>query len=147
MINNLENALVAAVKKTFADMLFIDVIESSETEIQEYSHIISLKILEPEYLEIVLWLPLLVKKEVAENIYGKPWGEITDVEIDDCLLELLNILAGNFLIEYFGTNSKFSISLPEILFDKSELDNSDYRNIFFDAEEKPFMVSIGHKMV
>ncbi len=141
-MNDLKKDLMATVKKTFADMFFIDVIESKENEIKEYSHILSLKVLEPEYLEIVLWLPLPIKKEVTENIYGTAWEEISAVEIDDCLLELLNVLAGNFLIEYCGPGTKFSISLPEILFDESELDNSDYRSIFFDAEGKSFMVSI-----
>ncbi len=144
-MNNLKEDLLISVQNTFAQMLFLDVMESDITEIKHYSHILRLTIMEPEYLDLVLWLPLEIKKEIAENIYGKEWDDITDTEIDDCLLEMLNVLGGNFLIEYAGQDVKYNISLPEILFDEEELQESGFTDIYFNAEGKFFKVSVKRK--
>ena len=138
-------ALKVSVRNTFAEMLFLDVAEAAGESIEGYSHILRLTVMEPEYLDLVLWLPLEIKKEIAETIYSKDWDDITDTEIDDCLLEILNVLTGNFLIEYAGPDVKYSISLPEILFDEDELDKTGYTDIFFDAEDKLFKVSVAKK--
>ncbi len=144
-MDKLIEALSVSVINTFGEMLFLDAVESKEIRLDNYSHIIRLVILEPEYLELVLWLPLEIKIEIAETIYGKSWDEITDTEIDDSLLEILNVLAGNFLLECAGPDKKYNISLPEILFDSEELDNTGYSDVFFDVEGKPFKISVKKK--
>ena len=138
---DIKEALVESVRNTFADMLFLDVMESGALDLKNFSHIIRIRILDPENLELVLWLPLELKIEIAETIYGIPWDEISDTEIDDSLLELLNVLAGNFLSVYAGPDKKYNISLPEILFDEDELERNDRDEIFFNVEGKPLKIS------
>ncbi len=141
-MDKLIDSMIEAVKSTFADMVFMDVSETAEVELTHYSQIIHITVMEPEYLDIVLWLPFEIKKEITETVYGKEWGDISDSEIDDCLLEVLNVLTGNFLVEYVGSDIKYSISIPEVLFDESEIEMKNVRDVFFDAEGKPMRVSI-----
>ena len=65
------------------------------------------------------------------------------IHIDDCLLEMLNVLAGSFLNSYYGEEVKYSLTFPEILFDDKEIDEGAKSHIFyFDAEGIVFKVSI-----
>ena len=143
----LEQSVVSSVVKTFSDMAFIDVVAiPGLSEKLEYSHIIRITIFEPEEGEIALFLPSKCKKLIVENIYGEDWSTLQAVEIDDCLLEILNVLAGNFLNEYCGKEVKHNISLPELLFDDSRIHGSNgFAHFYFDAEEIPFRVSICFK--
>ena len=91
-------ALVEAAQKTFADMAFVDVNPTEPpSEPLTFSHVISIEFRTPGTGRILLFLPQEVKKMVAENIYGRDWKTLRSEEIDDCLLELLNVLAGNMV--------------------------------------------------
>ena len=138
-------SLARAAAQTFSEMAFVDVTEALKVpEALEYSQIIHISLFEPMEGEIALFLPADCKRMIVENIYGSDWADLQAAEIDDCLLELLNVLAGNFLIEYCGTEVKHDISLPELLFNESELKNS-YQDFYFDAEGVNLKISIKMK--
>ena len=140
----MEEAMVKAAAKTFSDMAFIDAnkLESLSEDIQ-FSHIVQISLFKPIEGKIALYLPSECKKMIVENIYGIDWKDLKATDIDDCLLEILNVLAGNFLKRYCGDDVKLNISLPELLFDKEELNgSSSFMDIYFDAEGIPFKVSI-----
>ncbi len=141
---SIEKALSAAVSKTFADMAFVDTlfVENGEKENLTFSQVIRIKIFSPRRGEIVLYLPKFCKKLIVENIYGDDWKTLHPTEIDDCLLEILNVLAGNFLTNYFGDSKKHDISLPEILFDKEELSSDKFYDFTFTADDNLFRISI-----
>lgn len=135
-------SLARAAAKTFSEMAFIDVTEALKVpETLEYSQIIHISLFEPVEGEISLFLPADCKQMIVENIYGSDWSGLQSAEIDDCLLELLNVLAGNFLIEYCGTGVKHDISLPELLFDESKL-KDNYQYFYFDAEGVNLKISM-----
>ncbi len=135
-------SLAEAAARTFSEMAFIDVTEALKVpETLEYSQIIHISLFEPVKGEIALFLPADCKRMIVENIYGSDWTGLDAAEIDDCLLELLNVLAGNFLIEYCGTGVKHDISLPDLLFDDNELKNG-YQNFYFDADGINLKISI-----
>ena len=130
-------AMDEAVSVTFADMAFIDVnpVSAAGGEPVEYSHVISISLLSPAAGELSLFFPLECKRKIAENIYAKAWEDLDVQEIDDCLLELLNILAGNFLLRLYGAGTKYNISFPEILFDDSRMERfPDAEEFLYDAE-------------
>ncbi len=143
----MERSIASAVEKTFSDMAFVDAVAVSDfSEELEFSHIIHISLFEPEEGEIALFLPSECKKLIVENIYGKDWGTLHATEIDDCLLEILNVLAGNFLNEYCGKEVKHNISLPELLFDDDKISGSNgFADFYFNAEDIPFKVSIYFK--
>jgi hypothetical protein len=142
--SDVAQVMIASVVKTFSDMAFIDVVEAADfLEKLHFSHIIHISLFEPQKGEITLFLPSECKKLIVENIYGEKWDTLHATEIDDCLLEILNVLAGNFLNGYCDKDVKHNISLPELLFDEASINSrADFTDFYFDAEGIPFKVSI-----
>jgi hypothetical protein len=128
-------AIISGVKKTFEEMAFIDVVESGDSGVK-FSHILYIDILEPIVGKIAMFLPFECKNAIAQNIYGKDIKELKSEEIDDCQLELLNVLVGNVLSFYYGGKKKYKVDLPSILFDENEIEwnRKETNEYFFDAE-------------
>jgi len=126
------SALERTVVESFSEMAFIDAVPTQPGEIA-VSHIMHLQFSGPESGELVLHLPHGCKQRIVENIYGEDWNNLHSSEIDDCLLELLNVIAGNFLQVLFGDTTTYDISLPQLLFDDSKL-RGEFVECFFDAE-------------
>lgn len=140
MDDKIIDCITKAVIKTFEEMAFIDAVYiGNEKQEINVSHLLSVDIIEPIKGCIVLFMPLECKKKLAENIYSKDFNLLSSEEIDDCQLELLNIIAGNFLFFYFG-NSKYKLDLPHIIFNENELDFNNKYELFFAAEEVIFKV-------
>ena len=92
--------------------------------------------------DITLLLPAAAKRKIVENIYAKDWKLMDETEIDDCLLELLNVLAGNFLREYSRTTAGHDLSLPEVQFEPTPHEQNGEERCFFDVEGTPFEARI-----
>ncbi len=135
---------VNAVTDTFSEMAFVDVAPIAPPEIKPtYSHIIHIKFSTPVNGSIALCLPKDTKRMIVENIYGDEWESLNTEQIDDCLLETLNVLAGHYLSERFGSEVKRDLSLPELLFDDNELpDRERFATFWFDAEGDLFSTLI-----
>jgi len=135
-------SLVRAVVDAFADMTFLDVAQSSPADTPApTSHVISVGFTHPVRGQIALYLPFACKQNVVQNVYGQNWDELTAADIDDCLLELGNVLAGSFLNVFCGTDAPRSVSLPALLFDDAELScDGKLVEVSFEAEGLPFRV-------
>jgi hypothetical protein len=136
--------LTKAITDTFFDMAFLDVVESEHPETPvAFSQIMSIQYLKPVTGYINLFLPIECKKAIVENIHTKEWSKLSPLEIDDCLLEILNVLAGNYLINEYGCDRKYVLSFPQVLFDKTELESDGEKIICnYDAEGILFSASI-----
>ena len=137
-------ALVRATKKTFANMAFVDVAEipdhPGQVHAGQLTHIV---FTQPIEAQITLYLSTPVTNLVVVNIFGRSVEEIGSGEFDDCLLELLNVLAGNFLKELGVSEGKHNVSLPQLLFDDSDIvSRTKFRQYYFDAEGDSFVVSV-----
>ncbi len=140
----LKHSVGVSITETFAQMAFVDVtlVEEESADFQ-HSQIMHISILEPVLGGIALILPSECKQAIVENIYTDDWNTLHDDKIDDCLLEILNVIAGKFLTVFCGNDKMHAMSLPTMLFDKRKIDASHaYREFFFDAEGVPFKVSI-----
>jgi transcription antitermination factor NusG len=136
-------SLERAVEMTFMNMAFVDVMITDEHLDLTYSHIIHITFSNPVAGGMTLYLPTECKKMIVENIHGTNWDTLTTDEIDDCLLELLNVLAGNFLNHYVGQERSHNMSFPQIMFGEEEIDGiENYMQYFFLAEGVPFSVGI-----
>lgn len=135
--NNLNNAVINGVKKTYEEMAFIDVIEVTNKSINKnFKHILYIDILEPIFGKIALYLSYECKKMISENIYSKEMKDLHIDEIDDCQLELLNVLVGNILLFYCKKEKNYKLDLPKILFDEKDIkwDKKKVKEYYFDAE-------------
>jgi CheY-specific phosphatase CheX len=137
-------AVTQAVEKTFADMAFIDAIRiESGSGMLPKGQLIHIGFAKPVEGHITLYLDAPLKRLITENIFGKTWDATDDDEIDDCLLELLNVLAGNFLKELGESEEQHHISLPQLLYDDETIAAlADTQVYNFDAEGHPFGVSV-----
>ena len=100
VLTNIGHTLLAATERTFSDMAFVDVTELEQPpEDTRYGQVLHIAFTLPVNGQMILYLPTPCKKLLVENIYSRNWEELKTSEIDDCLLELLNVLAGNFLHE------------------------------------------------
>jgi CheY-specific phosphatase CheX len=142
--DELKDSLDMAVALTFGDMSFLDVQPALEEEQSaQEGQLLHISFLAPATGGMMLFLPLELKRQIVENIHAKPWDELNNTEIDDCLLELLNVLAGNFLQQMFGSDTKVNLSFPEVLFDRFEVEHvGSYHDFFYNAEGIPLVVSI-----
>jgi hypothetical protein len=141
----LKDALINGVIQTFEEMAFIDAkyIENPEDYI-EFKQILYIDIIKPLSGKLALYLPYETKKLIAENVYGSELEELNSEEIDDCQLEILNVLVGNFLSFYFGGRKKYKIDLPSILFDENDVvwNKKDTSILYFDAETSIFKIAL-----
>jgi hypothetical protein len=134
--NNIKDAVINGVKKSFEEMAFIDVIYVREEKVKvNFKHILYVNILEPIFGKIAMYLSYDCKRMILENIYSKVLSELHTDEIDDCQLELLNILVGNILSYYYQKKKKYTLDLPKIVFDENELKwSKNVKEFYFNAE-------------
>ncbi len=141
----IEKSIIQAVEKTFLDMLFIDIAKIFDMDKNaDFSSVLSISFINPVKGEMVLSLPFETKKMILENIHGVNWESLTPQAIDDCLLEVLNVLGGNFLNYFSGDNKKHNMSFPKIITDKNKELPEDEETIrcFFNGENVPFCVTV-----
>ena len=133
-------AMKQAVIKTYSDMVFLDVAENPDMEIPaHFSYVLGIDILKPLSGTIVMYLSEDLKTRIVENIYYEPL-KINQNDRDDCLLEILNVLAGSFLTIYFGKELNYKMKLPELFVDYLENGNDNFVLLNFNAEGLPFQV-------
>jgi hypothetical protein len=137
-------AVQKATERTFSDMAFIDVTEANcPPQDLDYGQVLYISFITPVVGHMILEIPAACKKLIVENIYGTNWDKLKVREIDDCLLELLNVLAGNFLSEYPVKEHECDISLPIIMFDAQEFrERVAVTDYYFDAEGFTFRVAL-----
>ena len=128
----------------FAEMAFLDAAPAgSALEPPATSHVISVGFTHPLQGRITLYLPLACKRGFVQNVYGRRWEELRAAEIDDCLLELGNVLAGGFLASYCGSGAPRSVTLPSLHFDDTEIPcEGESVTESFEAEGLPFRVTV-----
>ncbi|MEW5816100.1 MAG: chemotaxis protein CheX, partial [Spirochaetota bacterium] len=112
---------------------------------EKVSHkmILHIAFFEPINGSLILYFPNECKRQIVENIHGSNWDSLTSDEIDDCLLEVLNVLTGNFLNHYCGKEVRHNMSFPEILFDEKEItEKEEFLDFYYDAEGVIFRAAI-----
>ncbi len=138
-----KQAVLRAAQSTLGEMAFIDVIESETPHNFEAGQLMFIEFYKPIHGRLLLSMPAEIKQAIVENIHATDWNELSVSEIDDCLLELLNVLGGNFLRELEEGETKVQLSFPSVLFSLEEISDLDsFWKFDFDAEGTPFSVSL-----
>lgn len=140
----IKKAMIQTIESVFSDMIFIDTIYLEETpEDFEYTQILYIDILSPFAGYVIAYLPLNIRKTIVETIHSTDWSEMHASKIDDCLLEILNVIAGNFMAVLLGRDVKYNISFPAVNYDEEDIENLEKsQKIFFDAEGSVFRINI-----
>lgn len=141
-MNDPRQSLALAVSTALSDMAFLDTTEVADEAIRTpTSSIVVTGFTRPFRGHIALYLSLDCKRAVAENVFGGEWDTLSAAQIDDCLLELGNVIAGNFLTACAGPESAHDVSLPEIRFDDVGLECGGERLLVtYDAEGRALSV-------
>jgi len=128
-----KEALTQAVIKTFEEMAFIDVVESSAVSGNlKYENGFCIDLLKPISSKIILFLSEGLKKKIVENIFSTDTESLEVSQGDDCILEILNVLAGKFLSAYYGKNIEYKLEFPQVFMDLDEKD--EYISVNLNAE-------------
>lgn len=105
-LNNLEKRLFQAINESFSELYGLNV--SPASVMDENDYIPRLKVV-VEFLKPVKgFLAMIFSTDVVDKIGIPP------DDIEDSLKEVLNVICGNFLVDYFGADHKIEILLPEI---------------------------------
>jgi len=140
------DALGQAVAETFSEMAFLDAIPCPGPGAAGGAQVFVIQVRGDETHHLVLDLPLEAKRSIVENIIATPWEEIPSNEIDDCLLEFLNVLGGAFGRLYWGDESKYKLSFPEVRIGiPEEIDDDALESYWFDAYGQLFALHVGRE--
>ena len=129
-------ALGRATTQVLADMAFIDAPCAPTDETVAYDVCAAIDILKPLSCRLELRLPKPLSDSIVETLgAGGP-------SVDDAVLEMVNILAGVFISEYFGPGSAIKLELPTFLYESAEDEGVPIATVRGDAEGTPFAAVI-----
>ena len=142
--DKIKDAMIKTIESVFSDMIFIDTLHLEEApESFEYTQILFIDVISPQAGYIIAYLPLALRKTIVETIHSLDWNDMHASEIDDCLLEILNVVAGNFMTEFLGRDHKYNISFPAVNYDEEDIENlEESQEIYFNAEGPVFRVNV-----
>ena len=135
--------LTSDVRDVFADMAFLDVMPPPEgAEMREIDGPWALiEVRGTVNGQLVLMLPLELKKALIESIYSEPWDELEGDKKDDGLLEVLNVVAGKFTSGYERTDGFLKLTIPTVIFGTDDLpDKAPEVDLIQDAEGTLFRI-------
>ena len=140
----IREAMIKTIESVFSDMVFIDTLHIDEApENFTYTQILYIDIISPVNGYVIAYLPLELRKTIVETIHSTDWDEMHATEIDDCLLEILNVIAGNFMTDLLGRDVKYNISFPAVNYDEEDIENIESsQEIYFDAEGFSFRINV-----
>jgi hypothetical protein len=140
-------AMVEAVIDTFENTAFIDAVPLDAIETKDFENILSIDILKPISSTIMLFISNPLKQKIIENIFSSIEVPLTENQKSDGILEILIILAGNFLMAYFNKPVEYKMELPQLVMNYNEKENGNRHNsknrlvLNFDAEGLPFRIA------
>ena len=132
-------AVENTVMETFAEMAFLDVMPSETANQFGNSQGFAVDISGAEQLRCYLDMSVSAKHSVVENIHADAWTELNSEEIDDCLLEILNVLGGTLGRALWGEAVRCKLGFPEVVVMIPGRDD-DVHVFDFDAEGEPLTV-------
>lgn len=141
--NTIEEAALQAASETFAEMTFLDVIRDEEQQAFTEGQLLYIEMQDPVKGRLVMALPTELKRSIVENIHATDWEELSVSDVDDCLLEVLNVYAGDFIRALFGEEAKARLSFPTVMISFDEVvDIEEFYRFHFNAEGTPFRLYI-----
>lgn len=134
------SALCAATSSVFADMAFLDASclpDEDRYRPQEVFDICTvIDILKPLSWRLELRMPKTLSDSIMETLGSE------GPDTDDAVLEMVNILAGVFISEYFGPGAAIKLELPTYMYEAIDDEEEPIVRVLGNAEGTPFEVLI-----
>jgi hypothetical protein len=134
-------ALEEAVVSTFADMFFVDAMPGAGAGVPAaLDTCAGIDLLKPLSIQIQACFSAPLKRRAIDTLFV---GDLTpDSDKEDAVLEIVNVIAGHFLTNYFGQGVSFKIELPRFLDPGGEGEGAPLFTQDFDAEGSGFRVAL-----
>jgi hypothetical protein len=91
--------------------------------------------LKPASCCIELRMTEALRARITDILYAGDGPE--DASQDEAVLEILNVIAGNFLTGYFGAGTEIKLSLPRFMYAGETPEGSAVVELAFDSEGEP----------
>ncbi len=140
--NHVVTALTRSVTMAMEEMAFLGVkrIEGGGIE-SEPAYFVNLQ--SPVKGALILSIPQDGKGKLAGNVYGKARSDISGAEIDDCILELVNVITAQFMIRLDFKKIQYILGVPKLIFRQGDLYSYPYSYDYsFEAEGIPFQIRL-----
>jgi len=144
--NPLYQAMISAASKTMEEMAFMEVMEhfdrSYEIPTEELVWT-SLLINDPVQGEIRLAMSKTLLSGLTCNIFALDEEDVTQLQRDDIINELLNTIAGLFMTNLLKDNQEYRIGLPELGMDElPEVDSDTIVWKLMTDDENPLQIFV-----
>lgn len=130
------SALCAATTSLFADMVFIDAVCVPDGAMDRpqapYDVCVAIDILKPLSCRLELRMPKVLSEQIVDTLGSDEPGA------DDAVLEMVNILAGVFISEYFGPGATIKLELPMYVYEPPADEGAPIAVVLGDAEGTRF---------
>jgi len=143
-VEKIDIAVQRAVTDTLENLAFMEVfpvpegLPPGQTEMTA-----ALLFHEPHQGEIRISIPLTLLADISQTIFGTPTEGMAVPSPRDLLAELLNTVAGRFLIELLPEDQPFRIGLPE-LDPPSLMETESLKTWHFRADDHCFSISLSN---
>jgi hypothetical protein len=144
IVENIDNAVQRAVTDTLENLAFMEAFPVPE-DISPGQALMTAALLfhEPQQGEIRIAMPPALLEKISQTVFGLPAEGTAVPEPKDLLAELLNTIAGRFLIELLPADQPFRIGLPEL--DPPAAFEADSCAIWhFRADDHLFTISVSN---
>jgi hypothetical protein len=138
-----EASLAKAVSSVMADMAFIDAEllprGSGRPEGAGESRV-AIDVLKPVSCRLELRSPAALVERIVEILFADGAG--TSRNQGDSILEIMNVIAGSFLADYFGSGVEFKLELPQYVYSSDGAEGEQIAALDFDVEGIPLRATL-----
>jgi len=136
--------LARCVTDVFAQTAFIDVQDRKSAAPTGATRCATINVLSPLSCSVRLSFAQSTLDRIAESLYGedakgKPGAK---KNAEDSMLEILNIISGSFLSNYFGSGTDFLLELPQYQYGDDASPGEQVTRLRMDAEGEPIEISL-----
>jgi hypothetical protein len=146
--NRLPEIICSAVKETFEEMAFLEVIQHLEPPngldepLDEASALRALLLIhDPFPGELCLTVPRPLISSVATTLFAMDQETVTDSTLLDLLSELLNTIAGRVMVKMTPDGTTFRLGLPETEVETLDPPDEQYMECYFDIDGQFFSLT------
>ncbi len=136
--------LARCVTDVFAETAFIDVQDRESGATQGATRCAIINVLSPLSCSVRISFSQTTLDRIANSLYGdeargKPGAK---KNAEDSMLEILNIISGSFLTNYFGAGTDFLLELPQYQYGEDASPGEQVSRLRMDAEGEPIEISL-----
>lgn len=142
-----KSTLEETVTSVLAEMTFLDclpVVQINAEELAELSHCVAVDALKPGSFRLEIRVSKNFQKKIMAMLFDtKPQeSNSQDSSEADLLLEILNVMTGNFITQYFGASAAPKLELPRYLYFNDPAEGDIVATTIFDAEGDLIQVTL-----